>query len=216
MTKRRPRLARPEALSFVIDRAGEHRFAKDRAPIPMHQWAQVVGARVADRARPLTLEREILTVRAATSVWASELSMLAPDILARLRERGFQVKELRFTVGAIEANTRPIEVRPSKKLPPPVPVPAELVSVLATVDDDELRAAIQGAACAQLAWQQHVAKIESTLEREAKAPRPISAAPPAARAPRAAGTGNAPPARTTEASREDGRGTPAGARDRRR
>ncbi len=216
MTRRRPRLARPEALSFVIDRAGESRFTKDRAPIPMHQWAQIVGARVADRARPLTLDRDVLTVRAATSVWASELSMLAPDILARLRERGFQVKELRFTVGPVEANTRPIEVRPSRKLPAPIPLPSELKDVLARVDDDELRAAIERAACAHLAWQKHVERIASTQERDAARPRPISAAPPAARAPRAAERGTAPPARTTEASRGDDRGNPGGARDRRR
>ncbi len=216
MTRRRPRLARPEALSFVIERAGENRFTKDRAPIPMHQWAQIVGARVADRARPMALDRETLTVRAATSVWASELSMLAPDILARLRERGFQVKELRFTVGAIEASARPLEVRPSRKLPPPVPVPTELVSVLASVEDDELREAIEHAACANLAWQQHVTRIAGTLERDTAAPRPISAAPPAARAPQAAETGTAPPDRTTEASREGARGNPASARDRRR
>src|SRR5207244_3613995 len=69
--RRRPALLRPEPLSFVLDRAGESRFTRERAPIPGAVWADAVGARVADRARPFALERGTLVVRAATSVWAT-------------------------------------------------------------------------------------------------------------------------------------------------
>ena len=73
MTRRRRRrsLARPEAIEDVLARAGEDRFALHRPPVSSRIWAEAVGARIAERARPITLERGVLTVRAATSVWAA-------------------------------------------------------------------------------------------------------------------------------------------------
>lgn len=205
MTRRRRRetLAAPESLAAVLGRAGEQQVARSRFPIAPHVWAQAVGLRIAERARPVALDRGVLTVRAATSVWASELSLLAPEILARLRAAGVPVRELRFHVGAIEPVSRPPEVRPPTKVPVPVPLPPELAEAARAVEDPDLRAAIEAAARAKLALDAHLA------------PRP-TAAPRAARAPRAAETGSAPPGRTTGASREAAPGTRGGGRDRSR
>src|SRR5580704_10131320 len=100
--RRRAKLRAPEGLSNVLARAGEDRFAPNRAPLPPHVWAAAVGARIAERTRPLSIENGTLLVRAATSVWASELSMLSDALLARLRAAGVTVRALRFRVGTIE------------------------------------------------------------------------------------------------------------------
>src|SRR4051812_34791068 len=83
--RRRKNLDAPEPMEALLDRAGEDRFAKRRPPIPMREWKLAVGPRIADRAHPITLERGILLVKVTTSVWANELQMLAPELVARLR-----------------------------------------------------------------------------------------------------------------------------------
>lgn len=183
----------------MIGRAGEDRFAQHRPPISDRVWNDAVGARIADRAKPVTLERGVLVVRAATSVWASELSMLSDALVMRLRAAGLDVRELRFRVGAIEPPARPIERRVTRKVPPPAPLPPVLAAEVARVVDDELRATIATAARANLAWQRHVTEADA-----------ISEEPRAARAPRDAERETAPPDRTSRASRGAGPGTREG------
>jgi hypothetical protein len=194
----------PEALDEVLDRAGENRFARTRAPIAQSAWREMVGPRIADRSMPVAIERGVLTVRVATSVWATELSLLSTPIIARLRAYGFNVIELRFRVAPIEPAipllARPPERRVSRAVPPPAPLPPELAGALRAVGDSELREAIALAARANLAWQAHI----------------VTSAPPASRGPRSSGTRSDPPGRTTEASPGAGRCNPEGARDRRR
>jgi len=88
--RKRRRLEAPEPLDEVLDRAGENRFAKKQLPIPLAEWRAAVGPRIADRARPIELSRGALTVKVATSVWANELSMLAPQLILKLAERGYE------------------------------------------------------------------------------------------------------------------------------
>src|SRR5579883_2039602 len=176
--RRRPQLAAPEPLDGVLDRAGEDRFARARPPVSERVWRDAVGLRIADRARPVVLDRGVLTVRVATSVWANELSMLAPTILARLCERGVLVQELRFRVGPIEPPARPPERRSSQAVPAPAPLPKDIAQQLARIADPELREAVALAASANLAWRAHID------------PPPSTEAPRAARAPRSSGTGS--------------------------
>src|SRR4029078_1347072 len=103
--RRKPSAAR-EPMEHLLDRAGEDRFARRRPPIPMREWKIVVGPRIADRAHPITLERGILLVKVPTSVWANELQMLAPELVARLRARGHAVDQLRFRVGPLDLADR--------------------------------------------------------------------------------------------------------------
>jgi hypothetical protein len=193
----------PEGLDQVLARAGEDRFAPDRAPLPPHVWAAAVGARIAERTRPMAIEAGgVLIVRAATSVWASELSLLSDALIARLRKAGVSVRALRFRVGPIEPAERSIELR-TTKVPRPVELDSQVARVIARVKDDELREAIANAARTNLAWQAFNA--EGTTEVGA-----ASAGPRAARAPRDVETGNAPPVRTSSTSHEAGRGTRGG------
>jgi predicted nucleic acid-binding Zn ribbon protein len=145
----------PESIEGVIDRSGEDRFALKRAPISLRVWTAAVGARIADRARPVSLERGVLIVKVATSVWANELSLLQESLIARLRNAGVEVKELRFRVGEIEPPARPPERRGSRVVPPPAPLPRELAVLLSRIEDKDLKEAIALAARANLAWQQN-------------------------------------------------------------
>jgi hypothetical protein len=200
----RKNLDAPEALEGVLARAGEDRFAKSRAPIPHAEWRAAVGGRIADRARPVAIERAVLVVKVATSVWANELQMLAPELVLRLKQRGYAIDALRFRVGPLDEAPRPPERRASRKVPPPAELDPELRARGSKVKDDALRAAIEAAARANLAWQAYVAEP------------PLSEGPRGARAPRAAGRGTAPPARTAGGSAGASPRTPAGGGDRRR
>lgn len=179
----RKRLETPEPLEDVLDRAGENRFAKKKPPIPVADWRAIVGPRIAERAHPIAIERGALVLRVTTSVWANELSMLAPELVRRLVSHGFAVKELRFRVGALDVQERPPERRTYRKVPAPAPLGPELQKTVDRVADDDLRTTIEAAARANLAWQTNV-----------------NAAPRDVRAPRDAGRGSARPDRNAEGS----------------
>ncbi|MCL2726368.1 MAG: DUF721 domain-containing protein [Polyangiaceae bacterium] len=156
--KRRQRrnLDAPETIEKVLDRAGEDRFAQKRAPIPQREWRAAVGPRIADRAQPISIERGVLLVKVATSVWANELQMLAPELLARLAQRGFTLSALKFRVGQLDIAERPPERRRMRKVPPPAALAPELRALVANVADDELRSAIELAARASLSWRKPI------------------------------------------------------------
>lgn len=212
--RRRPRLDAPEPLESVLDRAGENRFAKKQLPVSLAHWRAAVGPRIADRARPIALERGVLVVKVVTSVWANELSMLAPQIIKKLAEStpngraGIEVKSLRFRVGPLEVMEGIPQVLTSRRIPPPVPLTPDLQQSLAHVEDDELRTMIERVARANLAWQ-------------SAAPKPKRASfsappPPSARAPRDVGRGSVPPDRSAVGSAGASRGTREDDSDRRR
>jgi hypothetical protein len=203
----RQRLVAPESMDAILDRAGESRFARARSPIPVKVWRDAVGARIADRARPVSLWNGVLLLRVPTSVWAHELSLLAGEVCERLRERGIEARELRFRVGALEAVERPPERRVARAVPTSFTVPAEVARALDVVGDDGLRASIERAAAANLAWQ--------SVTRPAP-PQEVSEARRAARAPRGAATETAPPGRATPASRAGAPRTRGDGRDRSR
>lgn len=141
----------------------------------MREWKLVVGLRIADRAHPITLERGILLVKVTTSVWANELQMLAPELVARLRARNYAVDQLRFRVGPLDMADRPPERRTTRKVPPPVALSPELKASIAEVADPDLRAVIARAASANLAWQDFVAPASGASRPSARPPTPASA-----------------------------------------
>jgi len=158
----------PEGIDAVLERAGDNRFAKRPVAIPAQTWTRAVGFRIADRAKPLSLERGVLTVRVASSVWASELSMLASSVISRLRDGGIEVAELRFRVAPIEPPQRPPERRVSRTIPAPLPLPYELEHELARVEDRELREVLRNSASHSLAWQAHTQGIAQSGNRPPK------------------------------------------------
>jgi hypothetical protein len=203
----RNHLAMPEPLRAILDRAGENRFARTRDAIAPLLWRDAVGARIAERAFPITLEDGVLLLRVPSSVWANELSLLADEVRARLKDRGVSVRELRFRVGAVPPVERPPERRIARAVPAIREVPAELAQILAGVDDVELRAVIESAAAANLAWQSVTRPAPQAALTEAQR---------AARAPRSAAEESAPPGRTSPVSPSVRPGRPGGGRDRSR
>ena len=181
----------------MLARAGEDRFARSESPVAPHVWAAAVGVRIAERTRPISLENGVLLVRAATSVWANELSLLSETLVARLRAAGVSLRAMRFRVGPIDPPDRATEVRRAK-VPRPQPLEAELARAIARIPDAELRDAITEAAKKNLAWQ--------TMTEPAVA----SGEPRAARAPRDAETESGRPARGSSTSPAASRGTRGG------
>jgi hypothetical protein len=177
----------PERVEAILERAGESRFARERAPIPVAVWRDAVGARIAERARPVSLQEGLLTLLVPTSVWAHELSLLTDEVRARLHERGFAVREVRFRVGQLPVVERATQTRAARTVPARGQPPHELVAILAAVADPELRAVIAEAATANLAWQSVARDVPAAQTGK------VSEALRAVRAPRSAGAGSAPP-----------------------
>jgi predicted nucleic acid-binding Zn ribbon protein len=61
-------------------------------------WPAVAGAGIAAEAAPAAEREGTVTVECSGSVWAHELTLLAPDLTARLNAHleGSQVRSLRF------------------------------------------------------------------------------------------------------------------------
>jgi predicted nucleic acid-binding Zn ribbon protein len=60
-------------------------------------WSSTVGLTIAEAAQPTAERGGVLTVACAAAVWAQELDLMAPDILARLNEAlsGAAIERLR-------------------------------------------------------------------------------------------------------------------------
>lgn len=96
-------------------------------------WTRLVGADAARRSRPQMLVNGCLHVLVDNSPWLSELTLIAPDLAARLGAEYPAVRSLRFSPGVAPAEERTPAARPA-------PRPARLT------DDD--RCAIDAAAAA--------------------------------------------------------------------
>ena len=61
-------------------------------------WDSVVGPSLAEHVRPLSLDKSVLTIKADSSVWRQQISLLKPQILAKFTEKFSQhnIKELRI------------------------------------------------------------------------------------------------------------------------
>src|SRR6185436_12974334 len=152
--RRRSTLARPEAIGTVLLRSSPDDNPREGAPLPPRAWHDAVGDRIARRTRPMRLDRRVLAVRAATAVWAQELTFLAPAIIKRLVSLGFEVQSLRFHVGPIEAADRAPKLPRVKAMPTARPLPRGLSEEIGRVGDPALRHTIARAATANLAWQE--------------------------------------------------------------
>jgi hypothetical protein len=146
-----------ERLGDGIERALARSGSPDAVPLARitAAWPAAVGAVIARQAWPLRLARDgTLHVATASATWANELTLLADDVLAHLREQlgGTDAPaKLRCAVGPIpEPPAAPRE--PSSD---PVDVPADVAStassVASAIDDPELRELVARAARASLA-----------------------------------------------------------------
>jgi predicted nucleic acid-binding Zn ribbon protein len=65
-------------------------------------WPEVAGPAIAAESAPSSEREGTLTVDCSGAVWAQELTLLEPELRARLNTRleGFQVRSMRFNVKA--------------------------------------------------------------------------------------------------------------------
>ena len=77
----------PQLFGDVLQRLMRQRgWEKPKAEATVFgAWEKVVGADIAKHSRPVKLDDGVLTVEAESTAWATQLRLLAPTILARLR-----------------------------------------------------------------------------------------------------------------------------------
>jgi predicted nucleic acid-binding Zn ribbon protein len=74
----------PRPLGFALDRARGQWSPQTLLGEVQSVWAQAVGVEIAAEATPTAERGGVVTVACAASVWAQELDLLAPTIVARL------------------------------------------------------------------------------------------------------------------------------------
>lgn len=84
----RPRREDPELLNTALGALLSARGWQDRAAVGsvFGNWQEIVGPQVAAHTHPDTFDQGELTVAADSDAWASQLRLLAPQILKRLAE----------------------------------------------------------------------------------------------------------------------------------
>lgn len=91
---------RPQSISVAVGRLQEGLSPPTVLGEVQLRWAGAAGEAVAAHAEPVGERGGVITVRCDSSVWAAELTLLAPGICDRLNESltpERQVRALRFT-----------------------------------------------------------------------------------------------------------------------
>jgi predicted nucleic acid-binding Zn ribbon protein len=106
-----PRRAKPEPLSVAmqplierLDREGHFGIVR-----LVKAWPEIVGEQIARRTEIASLKFHAATVKVSGAMWIQELSLMAPQILERIRAHlGDEVvRELRFVRGGISRRKPP-------------------------------------------------------------------------------------------------------------
>jgi hypothetical protein len=118
-------------------------------------WEKSVPHRVALEVTPVRTFGDTLFLHASSAVWAQQVSLLAPQLLASMRARDpkLGIARLAPRVGRMPPRL-PVAPEPAPVVVPPLPVerlPADVRDALAKVADESLRASLTQAACSALA-----------------------------------------------------------------
>ncbi|WP_129664387.1 DUF721 domain-containing protein [Phytoactinopolyspora endophytica] len=78
----------PQPLGAAVEKlSNEHGWEED---LSVHgviaRWAELVGADVAEHVQPENYEDTVLTVRADSTAWATQVRLLAPELVRRINE----------------------------------------------------------------------------------------------------------------------------------
>src|SRR5262245_57216079 len=130
----------PAPIGVLLEEARDASARAGGIVLDRERWRSAVGERIASRTEPGRLRAGVLTVHAASSAWAQELTFLAPEILERVKALGVPATSLRFVVRPPARRPEPLPAPP--KSPPKKPLPEDLTARLDAVADPELRAAI--------------------------------------------------------------------------
>ncbi len=139
----------PTPLAQILDGSLPAKLA-GRLPGPglLRAWRLVAGPTVAAKARPLALDAGgVLVVGVASSIWRQELGLLAPRLVAALRQEGQPIASLKLVLD------RPPDPPPPPPPPPPPLTPDQEHQVAQAVDHvthPDLRQALADLLRAQL------------------------------------------------------------------
>ena len=76
------------------------------------KWKDLVGDQVAKNTQPIMIRGETLVVRTTSPAWSHQLTMLKPQLLAKLKSAGVGISDLTFRAAS------PLEIKEeSAKLP---------------------------------------------------------------------------------------------------
>ena len=101
MTDKREPAPLADALASYLKQSGFSKRLQQAGII--EEWAELVGSQIAAVTAPESVTPDgVLRVRVASAAWATELSLMAPRILARLNAgRTGRVKEIRWVPGSL-------------------------------------------------------------------------------------------------------------------
>jgi predicted nucleic acid-binding Zn ribbon protein len=87
----------PRTVALPLGRIADELAPQTLLAEAQRVWSEAVGATIAAEARPTAERGGMLTVACSASVWAQELDLMAPTILARLNSclRGGEITRLR-------------------------------------------------------------------------------------------------------------------------
>lgn len=91
---------------FVRRRGWDERL---RGASAWSQWHAIVGEELAARCEPVRLVRGVLTIRAESQIWATQLRYMIPQLRTNVESAlgGGTVREVRIVVGKLEGRDRP-------------------------------------------------------------------------------------------------------------
>jgi Dna[CI] antecedent, DciA len=139
------------ALPALLRAAGNAEEVTETAALAV--WNHVAGSGLRQQTIAVSLQKRTLTVAVADSVWQQQLESLSGQLLFRLNALLGQgtIRFIEFRVDAHALQTRRQQESTSQsrlddKRMEPKPIPVELVSAAASIDDPNLRRAFLGAA----------------------------------------------------------------------
>ncbi len=82
-----------DAIKTYVRGAGIKRRLDQASVIP--EWAELVGAKIAEVATPVIVREDgVLVVAVRSSAWMQELQLHSPEILRKLGERGKKIRRI--------------------------------------------------------------------------------------------------------------------------
>jgi hypothetical protein len=111
-------------------------------------WKQIAGEGLRGNTVPLRLEDRTLVVAVADAAWQKQMQSLSGQLLFRLNSLLGQpvVTFLEFCEDRETVAQARLALANAAEVREPAPVPAELVSAAAVIEDEDLRRAFLGAA----------------------------------------------------------------------
>ena len=136
-----------KTLPAILRAAGNSEEVSQAACIAA--WKHAVGESLSEHAIPAELSNQILVVKVADNIWKAQLEQMRGQLLFRLNSVLGQplVKSIEFNVDAnAVAAARLSGANTNKAEHVNHPIPVELLSAAAEIDDVKLRRAFLGAA----------------------------------------------------------------------